>query len=295
MPFTQAHQFAGILLGVIPCRSTLVRLSQFYGDRIEADLNQPDTPADTPAAPGIVYGMADGLMVHIDGAWREVKLGRTFSQNDRQSSPVEDRAGQINRSLYLAQVGHCDQFWQPWQTHLAPFEPLGENLVLVSDGVPWLAQGQQRDFGQATAILDYYHAVEHLASVGRAAMGQGKSYLNWLEKQANHLLSSELDSVLADLALLKKGCSERDKAVDYFTLNRYRMDYKTYRERGLCIGSGAIESANGAVVQHRLKRPGQRWGKVGAQRILNLRCCWMSDRWHLIEGCLQPASYAMAE
>ena len=147
MPFTQAHQLAATLLGITPCRSTLVRLSQFYGDCIEIELNRPDTPT-------IVYGMSDGSMLHIDGAWKEVKLGRIFSQSDLQSSAVEDRAGQINASLYIARIGHCDQFWTPWQAHLLPFQPLGSDLVLVNDGAPWMAHRQQRDFGQATPILD---------------------------------------------------------------------------------------------------------------------------------------------
>jgi hypothetical protein len=133
MPFTQAHQLAATLLGITPCRSTLVRLSQFYGDCIEIELNRPDTPT-------IVYGMSDGSMLHIDGAWKEVKLGRIFSQSDLQSSAVEDRAGQINASLYIARIGHCDQFWTPWQAHLLPFQPLGSDLVLVNDGAPWMAR-----------------------------------------------------------------------------------------------------------------------------------------------------------
>jgi hypothetical protein len=68
------------------------------------------------------------------------------------------------------------------------------------------------------------------------------------------------------------------------------MDYQRYLARGLCIGSGAIESANKAVVQQRMKPFSQK----GVQRILNLRTCWMSQRWQLLKDLLEPASYAMA-
>lgn len=299
MPFTQAHQLAGTLLGTSPCRSTLVRLSQFYGAKIEAELNQPDTPTNTPtdtptdsALP--VYGMADGLMLHVDGAWREIKLGRIFGQAARQASTSEGRSGQISHSHYIARVGHCDEFWRWWKAHLSVYEHLGRDLVLVSDGVAWLAQRQQRDFGEATAILDFYHVMQHLAVVSRAAIDGEKRRSIWLSQQAKRLLESELDCLLADLVLLKKGQSERDQVLIYLNENRYRMDYKTYQSRGLCIGSGAIESANGAVVQQRLKRAGQRWSSLGAQRILNLRCCWMSERWHLVESHFRSASYGMA-
>jgi len=274
----------------------MVRLSQFYGDCIEAELNLPDMPTDTPTdTPTTVYGMADGLMLHIDGAWAEVKLGRIFSQSDHQSSAVKDRAGQINRSLYVARVGHCDQFWMHWQAHLLPFEPLGPDLVLVNDGAPWLACRQQRDFTKATPILDYYHVMEHIGKLAQAAISQPKGRKDWIETQAKHLLSSDLNEVLMALSRLGKAPVEVAKVRAYLNQNQYRMDYKAYQGRGLCIGSGAIESATGAVVQQRLKRAGQRWSSRGAQRMLNLRCCWMSDRWQLVESHLRPASWAMAD
>ncbi len=70
------------------------------------------------------------------------------------------------------------------------------------------------------------------------------------------------------------------------------MDYRAYRKRGLLIGSGAIEAAHRTVVQKRLKRSGQRWSQVGAQRVLNLRVCWMSARWPIVRQHIEP--YAMA-
>jgi hypothetical protein len=39
----------------------------------------------------------------------------------------------------------------------------------------------------------------------------------------------------------------------------------------LPIGSGAVESGAGHIVQQRLKQSGMRWSDPGAQAILNLR------------------------
>lgn len=45
-----------------------------------------------------------------------------------------------------------------------------------------------------------------------------------------------------------------------------------YRKIGSGIfGSGAIELAHRKVIQKRMKQSGQRWGKAGAQNMLNLR------------------------
>jgi hypothetical protein len=57
----------------------------------------------------------------------------------------------------------------------------------------------------------------------------------------------------------------------YFRGNADRMHYPTYREQGLPIGSGAVESAAKHLVQQCMKRAGMRWSDPGARAILHLR------------------------
>jgi hypothetical protein len=63
---------------------------------------------------------------------------------------------------------------------------------------------------------------------------------------------------LADLI----GCLGRQDA---------RLAYDRFRERGLEIGSGVVESAAQHVIGVRMKRPGMRWSAPGAQAMLSLR------------------------
>ena len=56
------------------------------------------------------------------------------------------------------------------------------------------------------------------------------------------------------------------------------MDYPAFRDAGLCIGSGVVEGACRNIVCGRLKRGGMRWTVVGADAILALRSCIVSDR-----------------
>ena len=49
------------------------------------------------------------------------------------------------------------------------------------------------------------------------------------------------------------------------------MDYPAIRRLGLPIGSGAVESSAKHVVQHRMKRAGQRWSDRGGRAMLALR------------------------
>jgi hypothetical protein len=78
-------------------------------------------------------------------------------------------------------------------------------------------------------------------------------------------------------------------AAGYFRTNRARMDYPTYRARGLHIGSGVVEAACKQVVGARCKRTGMRWSQPGLQAILSLRTLWLNDRWN---DYWQPLKFA---
>ena len=52
-----------------------------------------------------------------------------------------------------------------------------------------------------------------------------------------------------------------------------------FKDKGLLIGSGAIEAAHRNVIQKRLKLSGQRWTVKGAQQVANLRVCEKSNDW----------------
>jgi hypothetical protein len=61
--------------------------------------------------------------------------------------------------------------------------------------------------------------------------------------------------------------------------NADRMDYDHYRDRGMDIGSGAMESLHRNGSQQRLKIPGARWQAHTSHAILQLRMLQLSGRW----------------
>jgi len=65
---------------------------------------------------------------------------------------------------------------------------------------------------------------------------------------------------------------------NYYQNNIKRMKYKTFKEQGLLIGSGAIESAHRDILQQRMKLSGQRWTKQGLQQIANLRILFKKNK-----------------
>jgi hypothetical protein len=45
-------------------------------------------------------------------------------------------------------------------------------IVFISDGAAWLAKCRQEHFPNASQILDWYHAVEHLWETSRKLSGE---------------------------------------------------------------------------------------------------------------------------
>ncbi len=289
--YDQAAQVAQTLLGLPISSSQIYRLTNHYGAAIETDLDQP---VITHPADGIVYVQADGSMILTDDGYKETKLSRIFEASSLKQSPIADRSGHIESSLFTAHLGKAIDFAPKFKAHLDAYKPLGADLIFISDGAVWLRQLMTAHYPQATLILDFWHVMSYIGTVGVAAYPSRNTQASWIEKQRILLLNSELDAVLMNIRALRIKTDLRDCVCSYLEANRDRMDYKCYQKRGLLIGSGAIESAHRTVVQKRLKRSGQRWSLKGAQQVLNLRTCFMSQRWEMVRKKIEPFNYQLA-
>ena len=71
------------------------------------------------------------------------------------------------------------------------------------------------------------------------------------------------------------------KLHSYFLPNQKRMQYKSFQERKLPIGSGVVESAIRRVINLRLKAPGSFWIPDGrdAEIIIFRRAQVLYGRW----------------
>jgi hypothetical protein len=58
---------------------------------------------------------------------------------------------------------------------------------------------------------------------------------------------------------------------DYLGKHREHTDYMRFRELGLPIGSGMVESACKWLIQQRFKGVGMRWSEDGFNHLLHLR------------------------
>ncbi len=290
--YEQGSELIERLLRVPVNAMQIQRLTVSYGRQVAALLETP-TPALAIDEQQVVYAQLDGgMLLTREQGWQEAKLGRVFSSQAHYAcSPAR---GAIRSSEYVAHLGNHLDFEEKMSVVTDKYEPLQERLVFITDGAPWISNWITASYPQASQILDFYHAKEHLGQFAVAYFGHKPSTSAWIEEVAEQLLTQGLAPVMDRLRALtsstQKVEEQRKRLLNYYTTNAYRMNYPAYLAKSWCIGSGAIEAAHRSVTQQRLKLSGQRWSGYGAQCVLNLRVLRMSNRWNELQNLIKHAA-----
>lgn len=286
--------------------SQIKNLVSTYGDQLEAKVVELNADvqskgADLASKVGeeeYVYGMIDGSMVYTreeGGGWKEMKLGRVFT--DGVHHQINENRRWIRESLYAAHFGHCDQFLDKLEPILDHFEPLDERLVFINDGASWIWKRVEECYPKATQILDFFHACEYLTDFAKLFFKKEQERQIWIRTQKAALLADKVEQVIQIIRAFQTSGSgqekEQEKILTYYENNKHRMSYKTFREKGMLIGSGPIESAHRVVIQKRMKQSGQRWTIKGGQQVANLRVVQINNQWNeVIELIKNPRKAA---
>jgi hypothetical protein len=162
--------------------------------------------------------------------------------------------------------------------------PAGCTCVFVGDGARWIWDRVLLYFPDAVQVLDFYHACEHVGSAAAAWLGDGQARaLVWKEEACRALLKpGGITRVLRDLLGALRNPERVADAdalrieVGYFLTHRHRMRYYDLKERGLPIGSGAMESGIKQLTASRLRQPGMKWTRAGADAVLHVRAAHLS-------------------
>jgi hypothetical protein len=273
-------------LSVQVSSSQVYRLTDLYGKELEeaVDFTQRTQPPLQAKEKLYIEADASMLLTRQQGGWKEVKVGRLFKSSD--CLHPQGKQGVITHSQYLTQMGSYKRFSEKMEALIEDYTIQQEQMIFITDGAPWLKNWIEDAFPQATAILDFYHLLEHLYQFAEAFFVDTQQATQWVEQQKELLLESHAQQVISNVEALS--CDKRKqplkaKLLAYVNANLNRMDYKHYQSMGCgIIGSGAIESAHRTVVQKRMKLSGQRWSKKGAQHMLNLRVIYMNQQWHKV-------------
>jgi hypothetical protein len=138
-------------------------------------------------------------------------------------------------------------------------------------------------FPTAQEIVDWYHAVEHLWKAANLCFEYQGQRKRWGKQRQAELWVGQAIRVAARIEALARQYpaqqAELKTEAGYFRRNQRRMQYQEFREDGYPIGSGTIESGCKQLVTMRMKGPGMRWSRTGAENMLALRAAYLSDRW----------------
>jgi hypothetical protein len=159
-----------------------------------------------------------------------------------------------------------------------------KKVCVIGDGAPWIWNIADEHFHGAIQILDLFHSREHYWNVAKAVFISNKAEMViWADKRREELDRGDVEQVIEAIKKLKPPSDEAkeilEREIGYYEKNMGRMRYKDFREQGLFVGSGVIEAGCKVVIGQRLKQSGMHWTVKGANSIIALRCCILSNRW----------------
>jgi len=213
---------------------------------------------------------------------RMAYLGCVFTQHktDEKGHPVRDH----DSTTYVSTFASIDEFGPLLrQDALRRGLALAAQVVLLIDGATGLAHMGRDCFSTALQIVDFYHALEHAGKVLVALLG-GKDHPDYKARRGRWARQLLKDGVGKLIVQTRKECAGQSNAeaveqeLGYFVNNKERMQYGTFRRRGLFIGSGVVEAGCKTVIGARCNQSGMFWGKPGAENVLALRCIHASRR-----------------
>ena len=293
MPFERVPLVADRLLEVPVSAETARRLTEAVGrarvavEDAEAERLRATLPLPA-SGPAVQQLSLDGAMVPlVGGEWAEVK---TLALGEVEPATAADGSLRIRTTAlsYFSRLADAETFRELARGELHRRGTAAATVVCaVQDGAEWQQRFVDYHRPDAVRILDFPHAVEHLATVGRAVFGAGTAaFSDWLGRQAHTFKHGDPDAVLAAVRALDPttavdpdAARHRAEALAYFEKRRPQIAYADFRARGYPIGSGAVESATKLVVEARLKGSGMHWGRASVSPMVCLRDLLCSDRW----------------
>lgn len=232
-----------------------------------------------------LYVLMDGVMTPMkDGSFREAKVGCSFLVDHRVDPHQPDKERQVQEIHYTHSLDDAQAFGR---THYTTTAAAGltqvPRVVSLADGAHWIWNQVDIHYPGSIQILDWYHALEHLWTVGKECLLPAHSEAEvsaWVKHVETWMWQGQTEAVIRAVKALPAQDEQarecRRLTVEYYRQNQERMHYDRYRAQGFHIGSGTIESGCKQVVSARIKGAGMRWSEAGARAIGKLRAALLS-------------------
>ena len=300
--FTHLEQLMADQHGVHLGHDTLWHLALDVGGVLErlrlaeVELRQrhPWTAENAPqplVSPQRIYISCDGILYGTNEVeshaqqpgmnhqkWRQMRVGCVFWQDERERWHKQMTWGQeddylsFGMSLY-ALACRCGY-------HQA------QEKIFLADGADWCWSIQQEHFYEASGVLDWYHASQHVWECAKAQFGDDSAAAQeWAQRHLSVLYDQGGSGLLQQLERCRSHTDDSlpeavQKLSNYIRTRLAEVDYPCFRSRGWTIGSGMVESSAKQLVGLRLKGPGMHWSRAGATALTALRCHTLNGHWH---------------
>ncbi len=291
--FEEAQEVINNFTGAGFNAKQIERVCHRYGQCIEdqdlynIEVNQYEE-LDSSQSDNLHYVSVDGSMyLTRENGWKEIKLGRIFEQQDIVRTSKSRTI--LTNSQYVAHLGSSKDFLPKMEYHIEGLK----NKVFIADGATWIWNWVEDTYPDSIQIVDYFHAKEHLCEFANDYFTDKQQRKCWIDQQGEIMKNEGISPIIKILKKLnpkQKTETKKVQLLNYYQKNEKRMQYHTFREKGLLIGSGAIESAHKDVLQERLKLSGQRWTMKGLQQMAQLRVVYKSGKASRITKLCQKAA-----
>lgn len=290
-------------LGMLcPSKSSLDRLPKAMNAVWEADREhfEQQVRAEEMIPEGTVAVSLDGVMTPMKDGQRQAKREQAHAEGKRTRGPAGHQdvgCGTVSfynaqgERLQTRQMGRMPEpkknsLKRQLQAEMAHILNQNSDLrvVTIADGAKDNWTFLNSAFPNATAVVDFFHAADHLKKALDNAYGENTPHAKAQFDKLRRRLRDEsqgVERVIRALRPLHKKHPRRKvlaRELAYFRNNRHRMNYAALKAQHLPIGSGVVEAACKTLVTQRLKLSGMRWRHRGGQAILTFRGLLQSDR-----------------
>ena len=265
--------------------------------RQEAAKRTIEHPSEVAAKvqPKRVYVSCDGIMYCTNKRepsvadptvnrliWRQMRVGCVYWQDGNERWHKQVIWGQEDLATFAASLYRlaCECGYRE-----------AAEKIFIADGGEWCWGIQDEYFADATGILDWYHAAEHVWSCAKILRTGAEEIREWADEALGVLRHKGGSGLLHWLKPQQSGlrCKKREalrSLLNYFGPREGLTDYVSYRANNWQIGSGMIESTAKQLVGIRLKGPGMHWSPPGASAITALRAHNINNNWHNLRKTL---------
>ncbi|MCP4422257.1 MAG: ISKra4 family transposase [Chloroflexi bacterium] len=230
--------------------------------------------------------------------WREVKVA-IFARLGTVRTRAGKQTPRLHRHRVAAVLGDIDDLSERmWLEGLKQGVREAPRVVWLSDG----ARGLWRLFDErfqpyAIGVLDFYHAAQNVWSGVKVWLdGRTLRCHEWFTDARHRLRHGQANDLLDDIKAASTlpglpGSAEKalTKLYNYLKKHQDHIKYDRFKEMGVPIGSGLVESTCKWLIQQRFKGVGMRWSEDGFNHLLHLRLAWVNGRFDAVFSAFTPS------